>query len=215
MTDTTAGIAAKGLDGTGFTEELAAELFNRVGSHMMAIVDLQVVDRSGPNVKGKRKVQLVIDGIEPATDDNLAEHLRELRRVCHYNRKLDGHTGTTTQGEERTVDDVLAAGAAHRPHPFLPVDASEDNPICDVCGLVQAAGVHSTQDLLEEPDDEDTGADTEDENLEAMADEVDEAPDPDDPAFDPHEYVDTADALCGVCDQPAGSAIHAPFAVPS
>lgn len=154
MTDTTAGIAAKGLDGTGFTEDLSAELFNKVGSHMMAIVDLQVVDRSGPNVKGKRKVHLIIDGIEPATDDNLAEHLRELRRVCHYNRKLDGHTGTTTQGDERTVDDVLAAGAGHRPHPFLPVDAADDNGICDVCGLIQAAGVHSTQDILEEPDDE-------------------------------------------------------------
>jgi hypothetical protein len=155
MTDTTAGIAAKGLDATGFTEDLAAELFNRVGSHIMAIVDLQVVDRSGPNVKGKRKVHLIIDGIEPATDETLAEHLRELTRTLYYNRKLDGHTATTTQGEERTVDDVLAAGAGHRPHPFLPVDASDDNGICDVCGLIQAAGVHSTQDILEEPDDED------------------------------------------------------------
>lgn len=158
MTDTHAQIASKGLDSTGFTEELASELFHKVGTHLMAIVDLQVVDRSGPNVKDKRKVHLIIDGIEPATDDDMAEHLRELSRVGYLNRAHANGTAAINEqlDGERTVADVMAAGAKHRPHPFLPVDASIDNGICDVCGAVESVAVHSTQDTLpgddEEPD---------------------------------------------------------------
>lgn len=156
MTDTHAQIASKGLDATGFTEELAAELFHKVGSHLMAIVDLQVVDRSGPNVKDKRKVHLIIDGIEPALNDEMAEHLRELSRVGYLNRAhANGTLAINEQLDgERTVADVMAAGRMHRPHPFLPVDASIENGICDVCGTVAATAVHSTQQVLDEPDPE-------------------------------------------------------------
>lgn len=158
MSDTHGNINSKGLDGTGITEELVSEHFSRVGSHMMAIVDLQVVDRSGPNIKGKRKVTYVIDGIEPAVDEAMAEHLRELQRTAYLNRQKSGAQRTIDQeldaeGGEPTVDAVVAAGAAHRPHPFLPVDVTEDNPICDVCGLIESASRHSVQDIL--PDGED------------------------------------------------------------
>lgn len=172
MTDTTAKIRPKGTDGTGITEDDAAELFQRVGSHLMAIVDLQVVDHKGPSLKGKRVVELVIDGIEPAFDDDLADHLRELQRTVYLNRtERDGQaTIDSTLGDERTVADVVSAGQRHRPHPFLPDDAAKDTPICDVCGLVEATPLHSTQDVL--PDDEDDQDDDGDE------DQGDDEPDP-------------------------------------
>jgi len=154
MPDITATVNSKGLDKTGFDDDLIASLFRaKVGKHMLALVELQVVDKRGPNIKGRSKVELAITQIDPVTDENLDEHLREIQRTLAYNRGLDGHTGTTTQGQEPTVDQVLAAGAKHRPHPFLPVDASDENPICDVCGLLEAAGVHSIQETLDQPDD--------------------------------------------------------------
>jgi len=169
MTDTHAQIAGKGLDATGFTEDLAAELFNKVGTHIMAIVDLQVVDRSGPNVKDKRKVHLIIDGIEPAImDETVAEHLRELTRTLYFNRAIDADQPTfdTGDGINPKVSDVIREGVRHRPHPFLPVDAANDNGICDVCGLIDSAGVHSTQDFLPDGDDEDQDADQGDDDPE-------------------------------------------------
>lgn len=184
MTDTTGNINSKGLDGTGISEEIVGDLFNKVGTHMMAIVDLQVVDKAGPNLKGKRKVVFVIDGIEPALDENLAEHLRELQRTVYLNRKhsdgqltIDHELGA---GAERTVDDVVKAGTAQRPHPFLPVDAADDNGICDVCGLLETAPRHSVQDQL----DDETG-DQGDPQL----------PDPDD--HDDSEPAAAGDTLAG------------------
>lgn len=213
MTDTHASIATKGLDNTGITEDLADELFHKVGTHLMAIVDLQVVDRSGPNVKDKRKVHLIIDGIEPATDDAMAEHLRELSRVGYLNRAHANGTIAINQelDNERTVADVLAAGARHKPHPFLPVDASIDNGICDVCGSIEATPVHSSQATLPDGDDEgdedeadgptdgDTADDTDD------TDDTEEGPEPTEPAAqleEPWEYdqPEGANALRSVTD---------------
>lgn len=159
MTDTTAKIRSKGLDGTGFTEDLAAELFHRIGHHVKAIVELQVVDKHGPNLKGQKGIELVITQLEVAGDAILEEHLRELTLTLHYNRSLDGHTGTTTEGQERTVADVVSSGAKHRPHPFTPVDVTQDNPICDVCGSLEAAAVHSAQEVLDTDDEEEPEVD--------------------------------------------------------
>jgi hypothetical protein len=184
MTDTTAKIRSKGLEGTGFTEDLAASLFTRVGHSLKAIIELQVVDKHGPNLKGQRGIELVITQIEVASDSILEEHLREITYALYTNRDLQGHTGTTTAGQERTVADVISSGAQHRPHPFLPVDAAEDNPICDVCGTVEATAVHSTQDVLDGPDgDEPAGDDPDVDELtdEPSEDEVTDA--------DPYDYV--------------------------
>jgi hypothetical protein len=186
MTETTAKIRAKGLDGTGFTEDLAASLFTRVGRHVRAIVDLQVVDKHGPNLDGKRGIELVITQLEVAEDPTVDEHLGDISRAIYTNRNLQGHTGTTTQGQERTVADVVSSGAQHRPHPFLPVDASQDNPICDVCGTVEATAVHSTQDVLDSPDDDEPAAD--DPDVDELTDEPSED-ELEDPAQDPYDYV--------------------------
>lgn len=173
MTDTTASVNAKGLDATGFTEEIAGDLFNKVGTHIMAIVDLQVVDKHGPNVKGKRKVVLSIDGIEPAVDDNLAEHLRELTRTLYFNRQTSEDQPTLDESTEPDLETVLAAGRKHEPHPFLPVDAADDNPICDVCGEVENRPQHADREALRSPFDLDD-ADEEDEEDEEDEDLVDD-----------------------------------------
>ena len=187
MSDTSAKINAKGLDGTGITETMASELFHKVGTHLMAVVDLQVVDRKGPNLKGKRGVEFVIGTIEPAPNETVAEHLRELTRSFHYERQLAGGQAPTLPldgaGSEPDVETVLAAGAKHRPHPYLSSNlALEDDAICDVCGLLDGAPVHADQSALGDPfavtDDEDQDEDQEDDSDtddDAIADEIDAA----------------------------------------
>jgi hypothetical protein len=227
MTEYTAKIKGKGLDGTGFTEELAASLFNRVGHHMLAIVEVQVVDKHGPNLKGQRGIELVITSIEPAEDSNLEDHLRELTRTLHYNRGLDGHVGTTTEGQERTVADVMASGQQYRPHPFLPDDAAKDTPICDVCGGIEASAVHSRQDVLDEdPDDEndDERADVEAEQDLIAEEWVDTQHGDHDEYAGPHAYDAGPDDVCQ-CGLPFEHDVHAtthplsavpdPFATPA
>ncbi|HEY0889349.1 MAG TPA: hypothetical protein VGE38_07050 [Nocardioides sp.] len=221
MTDTTAKIRAKGLDGTGFTEDLAARLFNNVGANLKAIIELQVVDKHGPNLDGKRGIELVITQLEVADNIDLEDHLRELTQTLYYNRGLDGHTGTTTEGQERTVADVMASGQHFRPHPFLPVDASQDNPICDVCGSVEASAQHSQQDVLDQPDDPENPAEPaldvsgfdeqnqlDDERAEEAAEAIDEAYADGDPLFDgPHAYDAGPDDVC-LCGAPFEDEIH-------
>lgn len=156
MTDTTAKIRAKGLDATGVTEEIASQMHSNKGGNYMAIVELRV-DETHDKADGTHKVDLIITQVEPATDHHLEEHLRELTRTLYYNRGLRDPEQPTLDGAgpERTTEDVLAAGAMHRPHPFLPVDAADDNGICDICGNVQTVGVHSTQELLVDLEDDD------------------------------------------------------------
>ena len=195
--ETHAKIQSKGLDGTGITEDLAAELFHQVGHHFMAVVELQVADKRGPNLKGKRAVDLVITRIEPAPDQMTTEHVRELARAFHYERALDGDQPLPVDGQgiEPKVSDVLASGARHRPHPFLPADASEENPICDVCGVIESG----TQ-LHELLDDETDEPDETDEDGQEQLD-LDTS--------EPHEYESGPDDSCLHC----GQAEHEDFEV--
>ncbi len=213
MTDTHGNIQSKGLDGTGITEEIVGDHFNRVGAHMMAIVDLQVVDKAGPNLKGKRKVTYVIDGIEPATDEDLAEHLRELQRTVYLNRQHSGAQRAIGEelDDEPTVEGVVAAGAAHRPHPFLPVDASQDNPLCDVCGMVEATPRHSVQDELPDGDEDD---ETGDETDQGDADLEAEQAEPDEDKGDEEYQAEPGGSWEYDTPEPATSTIGSPFNVP-
>ncbi|HEY1117705.1 MAG TPA: hypothetical protein VGE43_08370 [Acidimicrobiales bacterium] len=208
MTDTTAKIRAKGCDATGLTEDIASDMYRNKGRRYMAIVELKV-EETHEKADGNRKVDLVMTMVEPAEDSNLDEHLRELTRTLHFNRGLDGHTGTTTEGQERTVADVMASGQHFRPHPFLPVDASQDNPICDVCGSVEASAQHSQQDVLDQPDtdDEDVAAAID----EAYADEPEHEDLSQDAAAgepDPWEYP------AGEGDKATASTVADPFTAP-
>lgn len=127
----------------------------------------------------------------------------ELARSFHYEQQLaDGQLTIETGDDiEPKVADVLKAGAIHRPHPYLAstlsTDDTEHGPVCDVCGQIEAAGVHQQEPADDPVDDElDLDGDT------------DEA-DADDEGADPWEY-----------DQPepttaAEASPHTtPFAVP-
>lgn len=222
MPDVIGTINSKKLGDTGFTEAMLSDLHSQVGRHHMAIVDLQVVDKHGPDVKGKRGVTLIVDSIEPAVTDEMAEHLRELMRTVYFSRGVGDQLTLTAGADEPTVEGVLAAGAKHRPHPFLPVDASQDNPICDVCGHLETAPVHSTQDTLEQDSDED-------DDLEDGDDDQEE-----DPYAGPHDFEAGPDdsCICGLAysdpihghddgdepweyDTPEGQTVADPFEVPT
>lgn len=152
MTDYTAQIKAKGLDSTGVTEDIARQLYANLGRHEMFIVEGRVDARTEGN-DGTHKVQLSLTMVEPAVDAQVAEHLRELARTLYQNRALsDGQLAIDHfLDDEPTVDQVVNAGAKHRPHPFLPVDASNDNGICDVCGFIETAPVHADRTQLDDP----------------------------------------------------------------
>lgn len=206
MTDTTASIAAKGLEGTGVTEDLAAELFHKVGKSLMAIVELQVTDKHGPNIKGKRKVTLSLTQVWPAEDDNLDDHLRQISRVLHQNHGLrPGPDGSRQEiavasgdGVEPTVDAVINANPGLKPHTYvtsmLAVDDTDAGPVCDVCGKTESDVVHraAVSDPFEVPAAED------------------DEPEPEvwrEPYDDPHVYVPGPDDSCE-CGAPEGNPIH-------
>lgn len=133
---TTAKIAAKGTKGTGITEQLAAALHDNLGKTVLAVVELRSESR-GENLKGDETVHLAIQTLEVIPEDvGAAEHVRELAKVAHYNRKLaeDGPKLPVPGDDiEPKVADVLAAGAALAPHVYLPVQ-EDDNEVCDICG---------------------------------------------------------------------------------
>lgn len=208
MSDTTAKINSKGCEGTGITEDLAAELYHQVGQHFMAIVELQVIDKHGPNLKDKRGVSLGLTQVWPAQDPNLEDHLRELTRVLHQNTAVTGADGTRQQilleegrdGIEPTVDGVIAANPGLKFHPYvssqLAIDDSENGPVCDVCGKTEADRIHQAppstnpfEVLDEEHTEEDREEDPEEDDL--------------------HDFVEDTDGTgCKDCGMSAGAPIH-------
>lgn len=155
MPDTTARIRAKGTDSTGLTEEDARRMHGEVGKHYMAIVELKVAQKHGPDAEGQRGVDLTIEQLEPAErGSDLEAHLRELTRTVYQNRALnseDQQLQIETAGDlERSVPDVIAAGKAHEPHTFEP---DETTPTaCNICGAADEDPRHHADD--QEPADE-------------------------------------------------------------
>lgn len=164
MTDTTAKIRAKACEATGLTEEIASRLFNQVGSHVMAIVELEVKEPHGPNTEGKRRIDLVLTQVEPSTDPNLDAHLRELTRTLYYNRQvaIGAEPTLETEGPEPTVDAVIKANPGLKSHDYLSSMLAMDNqgengPVCDVCGKTETDRIHHmpATDPFNVEDDED------------------------------------------------------------
>lgn len=163
MPDTTAKIRSKGLDSTGVTEEIAAQMYNSLGRYTMAIVELKHEDH-GKNAEGKRRVELIITQVEPATETTMEDHLRELTRTLEYNRRLtspDQQLPLDRDANEPTVEGVLAAGKQLEPHEFVDSTAGGDEfDTCDVCGGPQDAPLHQVLDDSE-PEVEAAGGDDE------------------------------------------------------
>ena len=116
MTDTTAKIAAKGTQNTGITEELARRCYDQLGRKVLAVVELVAETRSETK-DGAQKVGLSILTIEPAPNADTEEHLRNLARSFHYERRLTSEDQQlridTADDLEPKVADVLAAGQQH------------------------------------------------------------------------------------------------------
>jgi hypothetical protein len=211
--DYAASITTKGLDGTGLTEDVARKLYSRRGRKAMAVVEL-VVDETSDKRDGTHKVALAIAGLELVLDHtDIENHLRDLQQTIYANRqRADGQMAIDEQlGGERTVEDVLSSGRSHRPHPFIVVDASVENPICDVCGGIEASAVHSTQELISDAQDDDGDGplpDLDDSAYAEDAEPIDEQDADENEPAEPWEY-----------DQPEGtqpaSTVADPFTTPA
>lgn len=114
---TTAKVRAKGLAATGVTEDLAAQMFNTKGSRYLAIVELKV-DEVHEKSDGDRRVDLVIEELEPVVDGKLNgaldEHVRTIWKALYENRLRAG-SGPDDQlpldpddGPAPKVADILA-----------------------------------------------------------------------------------------------------------
>lgn len=151
---TTAKIASKGTNGTGITEDLAKRCHDQLGRKVLAVVELVAETRSEKR-NGDESVSLSILTIEPAPDSLTEDHLRELARSFHYERKLaeggDEMIPGTGDNIEPDLKTVLAGGRQFEPHPFVPVDAADDNPICDVCGVVEDRPQHADRSDIPDP----------------------------------------------------------------
>jgi hypothetical protein len=199
---TTATIKGKGCNATGITEDLAKLCHDRLGRKVLAVVELQADSRT-ENTNGDESVTLKILTVEPAPNAQTEDHLRELARSFYYERQLaEGQAPTLNLdgSPEPDVETVLAAGAKHRPHPYLSSTLSvDDNAICDVCGQHEGAAVHGDMSQLDTADEQPDDAD-QDEAEDEVAADIDEAydqPDDEDQNEDP---------------EPVGSGIFDPFA---
>ena len=174
---TTASIATKGTKDTGITETLASKLHDNLGKKLLCVVELVAETRTEKR-NGDEKVVLSILTIEPAPNNDTEDHLRELARSFHYERRVEiegGQAHIPGTEIEPKVTEVLAAGAKHRPHPYLASTLStDDNAVCDVCGTIETMPVHTDGARLADPftvnvndedlDDEGTDSDLEDED---------------------------------------------------
>lgn len=181
MNDITAQIAGKGCNATGITEDLAKKLHDQLGRKVVAVVELVSEDRSEKR-NGKEKVTLSILTIEPAPNAATEDHLRELARAFHYERKLseDGpQLMEPGDGPAPSVSDVLQHGkgvltvdddgearlfgdnddldAFPEPddsalEPHTFLEGSIDD-ICAECEEPRADAIHTVDDELTVPDD--------------------------------------------------------------
>jgi hypothetical protein len=163
MTDTSVKIRAKGCASTGITDELASRLYANKGARILAIVELKVEERH-EKADGDRKVDLVIDTLEPVVAENpgmehtVDEQVRRIQRALFMNRQMGEEGQLPLDSTEPTVQEVLAAASA--------VVDTDDNG--DVKGLWSG-------------DPDDVPADQPDENEDTQqADEQNDQEEPDD-----------------------------------
>lgn len=187
MSDTKGNIRARKLGNTGITEDILTKIANAKGGHIVAIVELRA-DTIHEQVDGDdRTVDFLIDTIEAVVDG-----------------KLDGALVDHVRDIQRALhrNRMLAENG-----PQLPIDGDDaDEPTVE--------GVLAARDALIETDEE--GPKLWDGESMPPDDDTEE-PTPDDPAYEPHQFVDGPDALCAYhgCGQPAGKTIHQEAPVPA
>ncbi len=132
---TTAKIAAKGCTGTGITEELAKTFHDQLGKTGVAVIEF-VADARGETRDGDESVKLSILTVEVAPNTLTEDHLRELARAFHYERKLaeDGpQLQVPGDGPEPKIADVIQHGKGVIGHddgePRLLTDPDVEEPL--------------------------------------------------------------------------------------
>lgn len=143
--NTTARIRTKALTNTGLTDDHAERMFNNIGSHHLAIVELKVTQHAETD-DGEQKVDLIITMLEPSTTPDMDDHLRELARALAYERRLHA------PDEQLTIDnhddlnprpaDVIAHALRHTPHTYNPTPGTTQ---CDTCGHPEPHTLHTTE----------------------------------------------------------------------
>lgn len=120
MTDTTAKIRSKGLDGTGLTEEIATRIADAETGTLVCVVEISYAalhKESG----GKRAVDFVINTVEPAPDQASADHLRNLARAIYHGRRLHAEDKQpqldSINDVVPSVGDVITQGQGVLPEP--------------------------------------------------------------------------------------------------
>jgi len=200
---TTAQINAKGTKGTGITDEIAKALHDNLGKTITIVAEVRSESR-GENLKGDETVKLAIQNLEVIPEDaGAADHVREIAKTAHYNRRVaEEGPDLELDGPAPKVKDVLANGDRYKPHPYLASTLStDDNAPCDVCGQHEGAPIHADRAALVDPfeaSESDAGD----------GDETGEEPDPDDPSYEPHEFIDDGDGTCVECNQTEDAAVH-------
>lgn len=113
MSDYQAKIRSKGLEATGCTEEVARGMYATLGGYSMAVVEVKHV-KHATDAEGKHTVELTIETFEPAQDDKMANHLRELARGLYRQRpEVQGQeTLEGTAGDGPGLEDIIGQGDA-------------------------------------------------------------------------------------------------------
>lgn len=137
MPDTTGRIRAKALDTTGLTEGmLEKDWAGGAGRTRMAIVELRSVEPHGPNLDGKKRIDYVIESIEPVPE-RYDETMRAFQRGL-FSQRPDQEGQATLKGTSEVEAEQLegaaqALGAAvERDDDGAPVgiwDGDPDTPI--------------------------------------------------------------------------------------
>lgn len=112
MAQFVAKIRSKGLDATGVTEDVARQMYATLGAHTMMVVEVQHVKHSD-DADGQHSVELVITTAEPAQDERMENHLRELARGMYRTRpEVQGQEVLAGVVDGPGLADTITEGAA-------------------------------------------------------------------------------------------------------
>lgn len=141
MPDTTGRIRAKALDTTGITEAmLEHDWAGGAGRTRMAVVELRTVEPHGPNLDGKKRIDYVVESIEPVPEQH-EDTVRRFQRGLYLTRPdqegqatLKGTAGENNEDLAAATADLAAAVETGPDGEVTGVwDGSTDGPLTDGC----------------------------------------------------------------------------------
>lgn len=127
--DYSARLKAKGLDGTGVTEDVAKAMSRTLGKHTILIVEVKH-DELVQKADGGRQVKLAATHVQVVTEAQ-EPVLRRLMAARHHETDpvANGQGVLTGTGEQESSDDVTAELARHINEDGTVWDGSTDGPL--------------------------------------------------------------------------------------